>query len=106
MISLLVSIQLEREDCGRLYHFTADMVAPDGRSIDPHVENDFVAPVPENPDLVGRLNIVLHLTGVALPVAGVYHMHVRVEDQERRNVAQERRVRLRVAEAVPQEQPA
>ena len=81
------------------------MVAPDGTAIDPRVENDFITPVPEHPDQMGKMNLLLQLIGMALPAVGVYHMHVRVEDRER-NIAQDRRVRLRVSEPTPQQQPA
>ena len=104
-MSLLVSLRLQREECGQLYRFVADLIAPGGRALEPHIENDFVAPVLENPDTVGQMNIVLQMQGVSFPEAGVYHMHVRVEDQERR-VVLEKRIRLRVTDAVPQPQPA
>jgi len=105
MMALLVSIHLEREDCGRLYHFTADLIAPNGRNIDPHVENDFIAPVPENLELSARFNVVLQMFGVALPELGLYHMRVVVEDREG-GTSQEKRVRLRVLEAAQQALPA
>jgi hypothetical protein len=108
MMFLVVSTRFPREDCGHLYHFTADLIAPDGNRIEPHIENAFVAPVPEREDAIGKMTIVLQLTGVTLPAPGVYFMHIQVADRER-NVAQEKRLRLRVteaSEAVPQQQPA
>lgn len=105
MMALLVSLRMEREHCGHLYHFTADMIGPNGRNIDPHVENEFLVPVPENPELTARMNIVLQMSGMALPEPGLYHMRVLIEDRER-GVSQEKRVRLRVLEAAQQAQPA
>jgi hypothetical protein len=104
MIFLVVSIQFESEDGGHLYHFTADLIAPEGERIEPHMEQDFVAPVPENAERIGRMSVVLQLTGLSLPGSGVYHMQVRVEDRER-NIVQERLVRLRVEEVAPPNQP-
>jgi hypothetical protein len=51
------------------------------------------------------------MSGLTLPTAGVYEMHVRIEDPESNNVVQERKVRLRVvgpitAHAAPAAVPA
>jgi hypothetical protein len=95
-ISLLVCVHLEREECGRLYHLTADLIAPDGKKLDPHIETSFVAPVPEDPELKCKMTALLQLSGLALPAPGIYQMQVRAEDRERGTLA-EKHIRLRVA---------
>lgn len=104
-LSLLVSIVFEPEDCGRLYHFMADLITPDGRTIEPHFENHLVAPAFENADTKGKFSIVLQLVGTVLPMPGVYQLQVRIEDRDR-NITLERRVGLRVTEGASQKQPA
>src|SRR5438132_425102 len=73
-IAMLVSIYFDREECGRLYHLSADLIAPDGNAIEPHIEQAFVAPVLEQADTVGRMNVVLQMFGLHFSGAGVYHM--------------------------------
>jgi hypothetical protein len=104
-IFFLASIHFEREECGRLYRLTVDLLAPNGSRIDPHIENNFVAAVPDEPDLLTKMTMVLHLGGISFPTAGLYYMSFRVEDPER-NVARERQVRLRIVEGAPPAQPS
>src|SRR5262249_23946597 len=99
----LTSLRLEREDCGRLYRFTGDLIGPDENAIAPHLENEFVTPVPENPEHIARMNFVLQMQGVAFPIEGAYLMQVRVEDQER-HVLLEKRDCLRITQVAPQPQ--
>ncbi len=104
-ISLLVCIEPEREECGRLYHFTADLLAPDGTTLNPHVEGTFIPPVPDDPEVRVKATLVLQLNGMVLPAPGVYHMQVRTEDRERGTDTQ-KRVRLRVSGPAAEPNPA
>jgi hypothetical protein len=104
-ISLLVCIEPEGEEHGRLYHLTADLVAPDGTRVNHHVEGTFIAPALEDPEMRAKAAGVVQLNGVSLPVPGVYHMQVRAEDRER-GTRTEKCVRLRVTGPPAQPNPA
>ncbi len=92
---VVLGIQFENQEGGRLYHLTGDLLAPDGSKLPVHMEQDFVAPVPEAPDRIPRMNLVAYLLGVPFPVAGAYHLELKLEDRER-SLSVEKRVRLRV----------
>jgi hypothetical protein len=106
VLALLARIQMDREDCGRLYHFTGQMTGPDGREVAPRIEQVFIAPTPARPGPAGTsVKVVLLLNGMLFPVAGDYRMALRVEDRER-GLAQEKGVALQVDGLVPEPQPA
>jgi hypothetical protein len=94
-VFLLVSFTLGREDCGRLFDFTADLFSPDEVQLDPHIESTFLAPVPEEPDLQARMTITLQISNMVFIAPGAYHMRVKAEDRER-GTQVEKRVRLRI----------
>ena len=71
------------------------MITPDEQTVEPHIEQAFVAPVPENPELSSTMKIVVQLVGLTFPGPGVYYMHLMVQDHER-NIERNMRARLRV----------
>jgi hypothetical protein len=97
ILFLVVTVQLEPEDSGHLYHFMADLINPEGSRIDPHIESGYLVPKELNPDLVGGMRLIVQMNSLTFPGPGVYHMQVRIEDRER-NISQEERIRLRVVE--------
>ncbi len=108
MFYLVAGINFGQNEWGRLYHFSAELIAPGGESIPmpSKIERDFVTHARENPDMLAKMKIVVEMGGFALPpVPCVYHMLVRVEDRERR-ISQEKRIPLVMAEATKQNQPA
>ncbi len=42
-LALIVGLQMDREDCGRLYHFTGQMTAPDGSEMESRMDGDEIA---------------------------------------------------------------
>jgi hypothetical protein len=97
---LVATLRLDREDCGRLYHFTGYLTAPDGNRVEPHIETDVVAPTLVGQDTVGRMSIVVQMTGTTFPAPGVYHFRFNVQDRER-NTGLDRSLPLRVDSATP-----
>ena len=65
--------------------------------MEPHMEQTFIAPVPEREETRTRINVVLQLNGMALPVAGVYPCTSGLTPE--RNLRVEKLVRLRVLDA-------
>ena len=104
-IFLVISLILERQECGRVYRFSGDMIAPDGNRIAPYLENDFTVANLDDPELVGKLNILVQLGSVPFPQPGVYNMEVTIADRER-NISESKRIRLRVVRTDPQNAPA
>ena len=103
-LSLLANIMLDKEEFGHLCQVSADLISPDGRPMDPHMEHAFIAPVPDGPDRRPGINVVLKMNGMALPAAGTYTMRVRAADQGR-NFSVEKLIRLRVLDVGPQQIP-
>jgi uncharacterized protein DUF6941 len=52
-MSLVTSVHLEREECGRLYHITAELISPSEDVLQPRLDQDFVTPAPQNVETVG-----------------------------------------------------
>src|SRR5690348_7202792 len=77
---LVTAVRFDVDEWKRPVHFLADLITPAGERIDPHIEHDFDAPVPEHPELNPTCKVLIHLNGLTFPGPGIYQMKITFED--------------------------
>jgi hypothetical protein len=83
-LALVAKIIFPPEECGKRYHFSAEILKPDGEKMDPAIELDFDTPPISTPDRKGALKFVLTMQGVVFPSAGTYTIRILLNGDEKK----------------------
>ncbi len=92
-VAFVAKVELETAEREGIHRFTGQMFGPDGAAVEPHIEAEYVAPPPANPELKAAFTVLFQIVGMTFPSPGAYIFHILVDGRELK------RLGLRLTEA-------